>query len=95
MHSKNKRPMDADEREHVTRVKELSCGVCDASAPSHAHEIVQGQWFTSMPLCDDCHTGPHNGIHFLHRIWDVKKLDELKVLNNTIRRLYARSATTA
>jgi len=91
MQSKNKPAPDAHERRHIARVKLLSCGVCDAgggeSAPSEAHEIEQGLWFTSIPLCADCHRGSFNGIHGLGRIWSVKKLTELRVLNATIRRL--------
>jgi hypothetical protein len=82
--SKNKKPMVAAEREHVERVKSLPCGVCDTSGPSEAHEIEQGQWFTSIPVCPDCHRGSVNGWHGQRAIWKVKKLDELKVLNQTI-----------
>lgn len=93
MQSKNKPAQTKAEREHVAKVKLLSCGVCDGGggygAPSDAHELEQGLWFTSIPLCSDCHTGPHNGIHRLASIWKVKKLTELIVLDQTIRRLYA------
>jgi hypothetical protein len=81
--------MTTAEREHVNRIKEMPCGVCDARGPSEAHEIEQGQWFTSIPLCEDCHRGSFNGIHGQQRIWKVKKLTELLVLNNTVRDLYA------
>jgi hypothetical protein len=87
--SKNKKAMTTAEREHVNRIKEMPCGVCDARGPSEAHEIEQGQWFTSIPLCEDCHRGSFNGIHGQQRIWKVKKLTELLVLNNTVRDLYA------
>ncbi|MBK8858796.1 MAG: hypothetical protein IPN11_14280 [Opitutaceae bacterium] len=92
MHSKNKKPMTEAERRHVTRVKLLPCGVCGEGggdlAPSEAHEIEQGQWFTSIGLCADCHRGAINGLHSQQRIWKVLKLTELRVLNETIRRLY-------
>lgn len=91
MWSPNKRPQDAAERLHVARVKLMSCGVCGIGggdlAPSEAHEIEQGLWFTSLPLCADCHRGPRNGIHGLRFAWKVRKLSELDVLNDTIRRL--------
>jgi hypothetical protein len=90
MWSKNKRPMDVIEREHVEAVKRLSCGVCSIHGPSDAHELVQGAWFTSIPLCRDCHMGHHNGIHGEHRIWDVLKKTELSVLNDTIEILFYR-----
>ncbi len=37
MQSKNKPSMSKAEREHVGRIKEMPCGVCDASGPSDAH----------------------------------------------------------
>jgi hypothetical protein len=89
MFSKNKPSMTKAEREHVGRIKEMPCGVCGAPGPSEAHELKQGQWFTSIPLCADCHRGSFNGIHGQARIWSVKKLDEQEVLNETIRQLLA------
>lgn len=84
MKSKNKPAPTAAERRHIERIKAMPCGVCGTFAPSEAHELRQGQWFTSLPLCPDCHRGGHNGIHGEKRIWDVLKLDELAVLNKTI-----------
>lgn len=89
MQSRNKPSMTKAEREHVTRIKEMSCGVCGAHGPSEAHELKQGQWFTSIPLCADCHRGSFNGIHGQARIWAAMKLDEQEVLNETIRQLLA------
>lgn len=89
MQSRNKKSMTVAEREHVNRIKEMPCGVCETRGPIEAHEIEQGQWFTSIPLCEDCHRGSFNGIHGQQRIWKVKKLTELLVLNNTVRDLYA------
>ena len=87
MQSKNKPAMTAAERRHVARIKEMSCVVCDAPGPSECHEIEQGQWFTSMPLCSDCHRGSLNGLHGQKRMWAVKKLTELSALNETVKRL--------
>ena len=87
MQSKNKTKPTASERLHIARIKAMSCVICDASAPSECHEINQGQWFTSMPLCADCHRGSLNGIHGQRRLWNVYKMDELDALNETIRRL--------
>lgn len=87
MHSKNKARMTAHESSHVAAVKMLPCSVCDAPPPSDAHEINQGQWFTSIALCRDCHMGSINGIHGQKRMWKVKKWDELDALNVTIERL--------
>lgn len=89
MWSKNKSAPTVAERAHIQRIKEMRCIVCDAPGPSDAHEIKQGQWFTSIPLCKDCHQGSHNGIHGEQRIWQVMKMDELSALNETIRRLLA------
>ena len=87
MQSKNKAKPTASERLHIARIKAMSCVICDASAPSECHETNQGQWFTSMPLCADCHRGSLNGIHGQKRLWNVYKMDELSALNETIRKL--------
>jgi MinD superfamily P-loop ATPase len=87
MQSKNKKAPTKAEKAHIERIKSMRCGVCDANAPSEAHELKQGQWFTSLPLCPDCHRGSINGIHGQARIWAVYKLDEQAVLNETIRQL--------
>lgn len=89
MNSKNKKAMTIAEREHVTRIKEMACVVCATPAPSEAHEIEQGQWFTSIPLCADCHRGSFNGIHGQKRIWQALKKTEMTCLNDTIRWLFA------
>ena len=88
MQSKNKKPMTAAERDHVTRVKELDCVVCGESGPSDAHEIEQGLWYLACALCKDCHQGSFNGIHGQKRAWIVAKMDELKAANETNRRIY-------
>ena len=95
MFSKNKAKPTANERLHIARIKAMSCVICDASAPSECHEINQGQWFTSMPLCADCHRGSLNGIHGQRRLWNVYKMDELSALNETIRKLSEEMPTRA
>ena len=87
MYSKNKLKPSANEKAHIERIKSMPCIICQASAPSECHEINQGQWFTSMPLCADCHRGSVNGIHGQKRLWNVYKMDELAALNKTIRLL--------
>jgi len=89
MQSKNKAAMTTKERAYVTRIKEQPCVICDHPGPSEAHEIRQGHWWTSLPLCPDCHRGNHNGIHGRQSIWKLKKLDELAALNLTIERMNA------
>ena len=87
MWSKNKAKPTRAESAHIERIKGMGCVVCNAPGPSDAHEIKQGQWFTSIPLCKDCHQGSNNGIHGQARIWAVMKMDELSALNETIRQV--------
>lgn len=87
MHSKNKPKMTAAEREFVDQVKSMNCAVCGAPGPSEAHEIEQGMWFISVPLCPDCHRGSKNGLHGQRAMWKVMKATELSVLNATIANL--------
>ncbi|MFM0151429.1 hypothetical protein [Paraburkholderia sediminicola] len=87
MQSKNKRAPTVAEGRYIVMIKEMDCGVCEAAGPSDAHEIEQGQWFTSIPLCRDCHMGGFNGIHGQARIWKVLKKTEMSVLNDTIRKV--------
>ena len=88
MQSKNKAAPTKAERAHIVRIKEMACGVCGAHGPSECHEIKQGQWFTSIPLCPDCHRGALNGLHGQKRMWAVMKVDELDVLAWTIQSLF-------
>ena len=87
MHSKNKTPMTSAERKHVVKVMALPCSLCDASGPSDAHEIEQGNWWCSVALCRSCHTGT-NGWHGTKAMWRIKKLNELDALAITLRRLF-------
>jgi rubredoxin len=91
MQSINKRAPNAAERRHIHNIKGMPCAVCGQhptdEQPTEAHEIEQGQWFTSIPLCPSCHRDNFNGIHGQRRIWNVLKKTELSVLNDTIREL--------
>lgn len=89
MQSKNKKTPTKAERMHIANVKELPCSVCDAPGPSDCHEVKQGQWFTSIALCKDCHQGSHNGIHGRKAMWNLKKMDELDALAVTVERVIA------
>ena len=75
------------EREHLARVKELACSVCDQPGPSEAHHVKQGQQYTAVALCESCHRGALMGLHGQRRMWAIKKMDELAALNVTVRRL--------
>lgn len=88
MNSKNKPSMTVAERKHVDAIKAMACVLCDAPPPSECHEIRQGDWFTSMPLCPSCHRGT-NGWHGTKALWRVRKWDELDALNETLRRVLA------
>lgn len=87
MQSKNKRAPTVAEQAHIERIKAMPCIVCWKEGPSECHEIEQGMWFTSIPLCSDCHRGSHNGIHGRRAIWNVNKQTELTALNATVREL--------
>lgn len=89
MMSKNKPAMTAAERRHVDRVKQMNCIVCGAEGPCDAHEPEQGLWFASMPLCRQCHMAPH-GWHGTRDRWKLRKMDELKAIDLTVRQLYGR-----
>jgi hypothetical protein len=75
------------DRKHLGRVKELPCSVCDAPGPSQAHHIKQGQQYTAVALCYECHQGAIMGWHGGKVAWRVRKMDELMALNVTIGRL--------
>lgn len=79
--------LTAAERRHLSWVKEQPCGVCGASGPSEAHHVRQHSQYLCIPLCESCHRSSFNGIHGQARIWKVKKLDELDVLNELVRAL--------
>jgi hypothetical protein len=85
--SKNKPAPTKAEREHILRIKSMACVCCNAPPPSECHEIEQGLWFTSLPVCPDCHRGSHNGPPGRGAIWRVKKLSELGALNIVVRNL--------
>lgn len=75
------------EREHLARVKELPCSVCDQLGPSEAHHVKQSQQYTAVALCESCHRGSLMGWHGQRRMWAIKKMDELAALDVTVRRL--------
>jgi len=88
MRSKNKKPPTNAEREHIQRVKSLPCSVCDCSGPCEAHEQTQGQWFTSVALCGECHRDNVMGWHGQRRAWKIRKMDMGEALNITLRRVF-------
>ena len=87
MRTKNAAQITPAERRHLERIKSMPCGVCGAAGLSEAHHQRQGDHWTVLPLCHDCHQGWTNGLHGHRSIWKVRKLDELAVMSETIRRL--------
>lgn len=87
MQSPNKPQPTVAERKHIERIKALPCSICNAPGPSECHEIEQGYWFTSMPLCFECHRGA-SGIHQSKASWKLRNMTELDALNITIGRLF-------
>ena len=77
------------ERRHLEMVKRLPCSVCDEPGPSEAHHITQGQQYTAVALCPECHRGNVLGWHGQRGMWKVKKMDELAALDRTVKRLMA------
>ena len=75
------------ERNHLSLIKSMPCGVCGNPPPSEAHHVRQHMQWTCIPLCIDCHRGSLLGIHGQKRAWTLRKVDELDVLNNTIREI--------
>lgn len=85
MRSKNSKAFTRDESEHIALIKSLPCIVCGAAGPSDAHHIIQGNHYSCIPLCKDCHQGSKNGIHGQAIMWRIYKMDETKALALTIR----------
>ena len=79
--------LNTREREHLARVKELPCSVCDANGPSEAHHMKQHRQYTCIALCESCHRGALMGWHGQRRAWAIHKMDEADALNVTIQRL--------
>ena len=87
MRSKNSKAFTSGERAHVEAVKSVPCVVCDAPAPSAAHHVHQGDHYTTVALCWECHQGPQ-GWHGTKTLWRIRKMDEWDALNETLRRVY-------
>ena len=86
MRSPNKRAQTVLEAAHVSKVVSVACVVCDAPPPSEAHEPEQGLWFASVALCPECHRGS-KGWHGTRERWTLRKMTELKAINETLRRV--------
>lgn len=92
MWSKNKPKQTIAEREWVGKIKKMQCICCilldqPAIYASDAHEIRQGSWFLSIPLCKDCHQGK-SGVHGDRSYLRILKMDEWDLLNEHLRRMH-------
>ena len=89
MRTKNAARITKGESAHMGKVKESGCAVCGAGVGESvdAHHIEQGLHFTTVGLCKPCHTGPM-GWHGDKTMWRIHKMDEIKALNETLRRIY-------
>ena len=87
MRTKNAARITKGESVHMAKVKESGCAVCGAGPYVDAHHIEQGLHFTTAGLCKECHTGPM-GVHGDKTMWRIHKMDEIKALNETLRRIY-------
>jgi hypothetical protein len=61
--------------------------VCSAPPPCDAHHINQGQAYSCVALCKDCHQGSFAGWHGQKRAWTLRKMTEIDALAKTIERL--------
>lgn len=91
MRTKNSKSFTAAESAHLVKVKASGCVLCDAGPYVEAHHIEQGDHFTALGVCPDCHRGPH-GIHgdqtmLRLRFKAVGLRGELLALNETLRRV--------
>ena len=89
MRSPNKRAQTVLEAAHVSKVAQLDCVVCNEPGPSVVHEPEQGLWFASVALCPACHGGPGfpEGWHGTRLRLKLRKMTELKAINETLRRV--------
>lgn len=81
------------EKRHMDRVARLPCAVCGAQ-PVEVHHALEGRTpgrrsgnYLTIPLCTDCHRGPH-GIHGDRSMWNVMRKTEIGCLNATLEALY-------
>lgn len=86
MFSKNKAKQNANEKLHAANIAAMDCVVCGNHGPSEVHEPEQGFWFVAVPLCFECHRGK-DGWHGTRLRWNLRKISELKAINETVRRL--------
>lgn len=64
-----------DALRYMQAVKQLPCCVCGSAPPNDAHHCISDRYgtrkasdFETVPLCKECHQGPH-GVHAEKRSW--------------------------
>lgn len=87
MNSPNKPGQTAEEAAYVAIVATLPCACCQSEGPREVHEFEQGQWFTSVPLCVDCHRGG-GGWHGTRSRWYLHKMTMLDAIESTVRSVF-------
>lgn len=90
MWSRGHQPISKSEHQWLAMVKSIKCAVCDEDCGPlglEAHHIKQGDHYTAIGLCHDCHAGPI-GWHGTKVLWRIKKMDEIDALNVTIKRVF-------
>lgn len=78
-----------NDKEYMGRVAQLPCVNC-GTQPVEVHHIREGQGmaqrasnYLTVPLCPECHRGSR-GIHGDRSAFLLNKLDEMKMLADTI-----------
>ena len=64
--------------EHMRRVKQLPCVICQAPPPSDAHHCISGRYGSrkasdmhTIPLCRSCHQDGPMAIHRAKATWEA------------------------
>jgi len=82
MRSKNSKAITPREAEHLQLVKLAPCATCQ-KAGGYAHHTKQGNHWTTIATCWDCHQGPM-GLHGDGTLQRIYKVDENDLLNRTL-----------
>lgn len=69
------------------KIQQMDCAVCGEEGPSIGYQIKPDSNYLTVPLCNDCLNGRFNGWHGEKRMWKLLKMDELDVLNETLRKI--------
>lgn len=82
MRSKNSKAITPREAEHLRLVKLAPCATC-RGAGGYAHHTKQGNHWTTIATCYDCHQGPQ-GWHGDGTMQRIYKVTENDALNTTL-----------